>query len=429
MKKQKFESYSLLANSSWPRCRANSGSTGKSSYSGPDGEEIIWETQIGNFSGEPAIDSDGNIYIPLKSEELVAISSDGKELWRKSFIGYSGKPLRGITTPSIREDGSLITAALRKIVCLEPTGEQRWEKTIDGLPSAPNIGPQGTIYVSAWSIDWAGMYVISPEGESIGCDDPKVKKSWRAGRFVSISPPSIDTEGNVYLSFRDNITHPEAYTWDPIDEVVEDYQYQCVVFDPEGNKLGRFYPHTRSFVYPTSVSINNKGCTHYVQASWPGLVCFTLDDILTDKAKHNKKFQWSWDIFRDEDDDGNEGPAFRHKAAGYIAILDENRVWFRTTKDLSSTNVIVQVDASEANTKDILNREVIRVSDKVDADPVIDCNDRLYIGTVKGKIHIIDSRGKELRTIDVGHPIISLVIGPDKSLVITTKDKHLCLIR
>ncbi|MHA1468364.1 MAG: hypothetical protein ACTSP6_09860, partial [Promethearchaeota archaeon] len=338
-------------------------------------------------------------------------------------------PLRGITTPSIREDGSLITAALRKVVCLEPTGEQRWEKTIDGLPSASNIGPQGTIYVSAWSIDWAGMYVISPTGESIGRDDPKVKKSWRAGRFVSISPPSIDTEGNVYLSFRDNITHPEAYTWDPIDEVKEDYQYQCVVFDPEGNKLGRFYPHTRSFVYPTSVSINNKGCTHYVQASWPGLVCFTLDDILTDKAKHNKKFQWSWDIFRDEDDDSNEGAAFRHKAAGYIAILDENRVWFRTTKDLSSTNVIVQVDASEANTKDILNREVIRVSDKVDADPVIDCNDRLYIGTVKGKIHIIDSRGKELRTIDVGHPIISLVIGPDKSLVITTKDKHLCLVR
>ncbi|MHA1255036.1 MAG: hypothetical protein ACTSPS_05480 [Promethearchaeota archaeon] len=84
MKKQKFESYSLLANSFWPRFRANSGSTGKSFYSGPDGEEIIWESKVGNFSGEPAIDSDGNIYIPLKSEELVALSSDGKELWRKS---------------------------------------------------------------------------------------------------------------------------------------------------------------------------------------------------------------------------------------------------------------------------------------------------------------------------------------------------------
>ncbi len=429
MKKKKIASNNLLANSSWPRFRANSGSTGKSSYSGPEGDKIIWELKVGVFSSEPAIDFDGNLFIPLKSEELVAISSDGKEMWRKSLMGYSGKPLRGITTPLIRGDGSLITAALRKIVCLEPTGDQRWEKTIDGLPSAPNIGPQGTIYVSAWSIDWAGMYVISPEGDSIGCDDPKVKKGWRGGRFVSISPPSIDPEGNVYLPFRDNITHPEAYTWDPIDEVKEDYQYQCVVFDSEGNKLGRFYPHTRSFVYPTSVSINNKGLAHYLHASWPGLVCFTLDDILTDKAKYNDKFQWSWDIFRDAGENGTKGPSYKHKPAGYVAILDENRVWFRTVKYLKSTNLIVQIDASKANKKDILDRIAVRVSGRVEADPIIDSNDRLYIGTIKGKIHIIDSQGKELQIIDLGHPISSLVIGPDNSLVLTTKDKHLCLVR
>ena len=77
MKKKKIENSNLLLNSSWPRFRANSGSTGKSSYSGPDREEIIWESKVGNFSGEPAIDSDGNIHSPLKSEELVAISSDG----------------------------------------------------------------------------------------------------------------------------------------------------------------------------------------------------------------------------------------------------------------------------------------------------------------------------------------------------------------
>lgn len=273
------------------------------------------------------------------------------------------------------------------------------------------------------------MYVISPEGDSIGCDDPKVKKGWRSGRFVSISPPSIDPEGNVYLPFRDNITHPEAYTWDPIDEVKEDYQYQCVVFDSEGNKLGRFYPHTRSFVYPTSVSINNKGLAHYLHASWPGLVCFTLEDILTDKAKYNDKFQWSWDIFRDAGENGNKGPSFKHKPAGYVAILDENRVWFRTVKYLNSINLIVQIDASEANTKDILDRIAVRVSGRVEADPIIDSNERLYIGTIKGKIHIIDSQGKELQIIDVGHPISSLVIGPDNSLVFTTKDKHLCLVR
>jgi len=104
-------------------------------------------------------------------------------------------------------------------------------------------------------------------------------------------------------------------------------------------------------------------------------------------------------------------------------------VWFRTLKYLSSTNVLVQVNASEVNTKGILDMKVIKVSAKVEADPVIDSNDLLYVGTLKGKIHIVNSQGEGLRNIDVGHPIISLVIGPDKSLVITTKDKHLCLVR
>ncbi|MGD2072824.1 MAG: hypothetical protein PVG65_04985, partial [Candidatus Thorarchaeota archaeon] len=155
MSPRKSKKDSLLASSPWPRLRADSEATGKSTFPGPSNDKVIWIKKVGKSSGEPSVGLDGSIYLPLKSEELVAISSDGSELWKKGLIGHRDAYLRGITTPAIRSDSSLIVAAMRKVECLEPDGTQRWEKTIDGLPKAPNIGPQGIIYVSAWSIDWA----------------------------------------------------------------------------------------------------------------------------------------------------------------------------------------------------------------------------------------------------------------------------------
>jgi hypothetical protein len=251
----------LLAPSPWPRIRADSGATGKSAFPGPSKDKIVWTKKVGKSSGEPVIGLDGTIYLTLKSEELVAISSDGSELWKKGLIGHRDVYLRGITTPTIRADGSLIVAAMRKVECLEPDGTQRWEKTIDGLPNPPNIGPQGIIYIPAWSIDWAGVYIISPEGEMFGKDDPMISDRWDAQRGVTIFPAAIDKDGNAFVAYRSNVTHPEAYTWDPPDEVDEDFFYNCVIFDSEGNKIGDFIPknpHQTFYPLPASGSMSSQ---------------------------------------------------------------------------------------------------------------------------------------------------------------------------
>ena len=419
-----------LAKTPWPRFRASPGGSGRSSFPGPKDDSVVWETKVGEISGEPVIGVEGVIYLPLESKELVSISSEGEELWRQSFMGFGGKPLFGITTPAVRADGSIITAVLRKVLCLEPNGEHRWEKTIDGLPSAPNIGSQGTIYISAWSIDWAGMYVISPEGESTGQDDPQIKKRWRGGRYVDVTPAALDNKGRVYVAYRDNITHPEAYTWDPIDEVEEKYQYKTTIFNSKGKKLGEFaaYINEVSHVYPVSIIISSQGCAHFVHGGYPGLVSFTFEDPLPGKKRYRKKERWSWDLFRDKDND-KEGVAFGHNTIGYPALDDNDNVWFRTSKDLSSTGIIVQIDASKANTKKTINWDVFEVSSKVEADPIVDNKSFVYIGTIDGKIHVFNFDGEKINVIDIKHPISTIVIGSDSSLVATTEDGYICSIQ
>ncbi len=418
-----------LAKTPWPRFRANSRASAKSTFPGPKGDSVVWKRKIGLASGEPAIGLNSEIYLPLASKELVMISSKGEELWRQSFMGFSGKSLRGITTPVVRADGSIIAAVFRKVFCLETDGKQRWEKTIDGIPSAPNISSRGTIYVSAWSIDWAGMYVISPKGESSGKDDPRIKKRWNTGRYVNVAAAAIDNKGRVYVPYRDNITHPEAYTWDPIDEVEEEYQYETIIFDSEGSKLGKYnaYISKVSSVYPTTISINKQGLVHYSHGGYPGLVSFSFDDPLPGKNRYRKKKKWTWDLYRDKDND-KEGPAYSHNAYGYVA-LDKNRVWFRTSKNLSSTRIIVQINTSKVETKKTISWNIFDVSSTAEADPIIDNNGLVYIGTTNGKIHVFSSNGEKIRVIDIKHPISTMIIGPDASLVTTTQDGYICLVQ
>ena len=405
------------------------GATGKSTFPGPERGVIAWQVQADKISGEPSVGIDGNIYIPLESGDILALNTDGEELWCRPLLGGGGKPLQDISTPAIRADGSLIVAAIGRVACLEPDGELRWEKRIDGLPSSPCINAQGRIFISAWSFDWAGMYVISPAGQSVGLDDPRVKEGWRAGRFVFISAPCVDEEGRVYLAYRDNITPPEAYTWDPIDEVREDYEYRCVIFDTDGKKLGRFSAYRNHHPYPTAVSVSQKGNACYTHPAYPELVCFTLQDVLTDDRQYTEACQWSWDRSRDKDSEGKKGLSYALKPYGYVSLLDDEHVWFRTSKNREPTDVILMMDASEMHTKGRLIHEVRRVSAPVEAEIVIDSLERAYVGSSDGKIHVYDEKAELIKVIDIESPIKALAIGLDSSLIVGTSNQKILMVK
>ena len=467
MNSRKSKKEHLLAQSPWPRLRAGSGATGNSTFPGPSNDKVVWTKKVGKSSGESAVGLDGSIYLPLKSEELIAISPDGSELWKKGLIGHRDVHLRGITTPAIRADGSLIVAAMRKVECLEPDGTKRWEKTIDGLPKAPNIGPQGIIYISAWSIDWAGMYVISPEGESFGQDDPMISDRWDAQRGVTIFPATIDKDGNVFVAFRSNVTHPEAYTWDPPDEVDEDFFYNCVIFGSEGNKIGDFIPknpHQTFYPAPTtgecifnSVSINADNLVHYLGGGFGDFFVFALSDILAIERPKNfalvhyytefsqrrtniiekmiQACQWNWHRYRDIDDKEKRGPAFGRQTSPYPAIANNSMVWIRLTSKWSSgiqprpSNMLLQLDSSRIKKHKELHWNHFTLPANIGSSPIIDSNGIVYAGCNNGNVYALDSDGTILQTIEVGHPVSSLAIGLDESLVVVTKNGTISLVQ
>lgn len=457
-----------LAQSPWPRFRGDSGASGRSSHPGPEGSKVIWTKKVTRISGEPSIGLDGTIFIPLESKHLLALDPDGQKIWKQEFFGHRKVSLQGVTTPAIREDGTLITATLRKVICLEPDGRIRWERTIDGLPCAPNIGPEGRIYVSAKSIDWAGMYVISPKGEAVGRDDPRIIKHWSVNRSQEVTPAAVDKNGNVYIAFHANYTHPEAYSWDSPDDVTEYLFYACSIFNADGDRVGKFVPYyyNSSYHVPNAIGINKDGIVHYNGGPVGDFFVFKLETILALDVPDDKDFlrdyylyestmkstkarkksveemamqcEWTWDKTRDKDEEGKQGSLFDCEIQGYPAIGNNGVVWARISKkrtrgysdDMKKpSNRIIRIEPSKLKTETILHYDAIELSGVVKADPIIDSNGHVYVGTIKGKVHVLNEKGEEIRVIDSGFPVRALVIGPDKSLITTGNSGNICLIR
>lgn len=444
-----------LASTSWPRFRANKGSTGKSSFSGPKGNEIKWKVKVGALNGEVIVGLDDSLYLALESDELLSLNFEGEEKWKKGILKRDGSPFYAITPPLVREDGSLIVGATARIQCLEQNGDVRWEKFIDGLPSSPNIGIQGLIYIPAWSIDWAGVYVVSSDGKSHGKDDPRLTKVWRINRHVQVSPAAIDNLGNIYVAYRANITHPEAYTWDPPDEVDEDFFYECVFFDYLGEKLGNFLSecYESGILHQTSVCVDNEDLIYYLGGGFGFMSAFKRKDIINLKIPKDydwigwdgdtdyneaanfaysmlEKCMWTWDRLKDKDPLGNYGIVFGFRPVGYPVISENDRIWLRLhERDHNPSKFVLEIDTSELKKNDNLIYRAQQFSGRINADPIIDGNGFIYIGTLDGNIFILNSEGIQLKTIKLGHPISSMIIGPKESLITTTMDGYICLIQ
>jgi len=304
------------------------------------------------------------------------------------------------------------------------------------------------------------------EGESFGQDDPMISNRWNAQRGVTIFPAAIDKEGNVYVAYRNNATHPEAYSWDG-DEADEEYFYNCVIFDSEGNKIGDFIPkHPRQTFYPSptsgncvfnSVSVSTENLVHYLGGGWGDILVFALSDILAIKRPKNfawghyyteysarrikiieKMIQvcrWHWYDERDIDSNGKKGPIYLQRAISYPTLADDSVVWVRLApKNYSGTQPrpsekILRIDASRIKKHQQLNYDHFKLPANIGASPIIDDNGIVYAGCNNGNVYTLDSEGAIIQTIEIGHPVSSLAIGLDESLIVATKNGTVCLVR
>ena len=216
-----------LANSAWPKMRANSLNTGvgtagglngvmkwsfalgrvnfASASIGPDGTIYTgafdgklhainpdgtqkWAYQTGNMiQSTPTVSVDGTVYVGSRDGNLYAISSSGSLKWSFYTSNYID------SAPALGANGTIYVGGMdNNVYAISPNGTLIWKyATQNGIWSSPAVGPDGTIYIG--SLD-SNLYALNPNGTK--------KWSYLTGGAIA-SSPAIGPDGSVYVGSYD----------------------------------------------------------------------------------------------------------------------------------------------------------------------------------------------------------------------------------
>ena len=170
----------------------------------PDGS-VRWTytTIAGGIYSAPTVDSNGTVYIH-DSYYLYALNANGSLRWQTLALDS------GRDSPALASDGTLYMGwqvssapdaySLYTFKAFNPNGTERWTfKGVDGWVTSAAIGSEGTIYVAsnaAGLIDASAyLYAISAEGQF----------QWRfaLGATDVQSSPAIGADGTIYIGAYD----------------------------------------------------------------------------------------------------------------------------------------------------------------------------------------------------------------------------------
>jgi peptide/nickel transport system permease protein len=112
--------------------------------SGPLTPSLLWSFEMAaGFTGGPAVDAAGNVYIAAKDGTVLALDSGGQETQRWTV------PAQPVGAPALGEDGTVyVVDSGPGLSALAPDGSIRWRFSNEGrrATSGPIVGPDSTIY-------------------------------------------------------------------------------------------------------------------------------------------------------------------------------------------------------------------------------------------------------------------------------------------
>ncbi|WP_186438313.1 PQQ-binding-like beta-propeller repeat protein [Cohnella terricola] len=164
---------------------------------------VRWERPMDRPTS-PVIDSEGIVYIG-ENMTLHAVYPDGTEKWTMELDGWPSVPVPG-------EDGTIYVSVSilegdhlkATILAIGPDGKKKWQFALEGSrgllsPEAiPAIGADGTIYVGGTSNK--KLYALRPNGT----------KKWEFVAGGPVSPPSIGKDGTIYAGATDGVLYALA---------------------------------------------------------------------------------------------------------------------------------------------------------------------------------------------------------------------------
>lgn len=220
--------FAQLADSPWPTYRGNNKNTGLSPYdTSKNNGKLKWKFKTGGMiDSTPAIGPDGTIYFGSYDGNLYAVNQDGSEKWKYS-VSKDGKKSAVRGAIAVSGDGTIYTIALHnlqdaigniegekkifglssgtgEIFAINSDGTLKWSfdkiTQYNGIPPAPKIGQDGTIYVGT------GLFTGSNEGGRLYAFNPDGSTKW------TYKPPSggtvgIGDDGTIYTTAQDNVSN------------------------------------------------------------------------------------------------------------------------------------------------------------------------------------------------------------------------------
>ena len=196
-----------LADTAWPMSQQNPQHTGLSPYNGPVSPKIKWDLEVDPIVS-PIIGPNGDIYVANTSAlggsaqlSAVDIKCAVVSLKWSTPIGdgvFSGRD------PAVASDGTVYVPTIGGILyAIQPNGVLRWTFNGEGPLKSPVIGSDGTIYFSA---DSALLYAINSDGS--------LKWSYQMINITNNSP-ALGSDGVIYI----NDMAPNLYAFHPDGQV------------------------------------------------------------------------------------------------------------------------------------------------------------------------------------------------------------------
>jgi hypothetical protein len=133
----------------------------------PSGDKL-WSTSVqqNGVTGlsDPVVGADGRIYI-INGRDLVAISPEGKALWR--YTAPVSPYWWWMTRPAVSKNRDVYLVR-HGLFCISEDGKEKWRFHLDTpgdfFITPPTVGPDGTVYLPSQGTSGGQTYALSPDG-------------------------------------------------------------------------------------------------------------------------------------------------------------------------------------------------------------------------------------------------------------------------
>lgn len=318
----------------------------------------------------------------------------------------------GSSSPVIGDDGTIYylesyAGAESKMVAVNDAGEtatKKWEAALGyNLRNAPAMGPDGDLYIGAWSLE-ALNKVSAAAGSILWLGD--------TGSGISNSTAAIDDNGNVYFGTRSagimSWSSGGELRWAFNSDVSGARYYASPVLSADGQVLYAIITNGELYAINTSDGT----------LKWNEPVPYTGDGTGTSLAldDNGNIYLTSTDaVFAVEDQGENGVVKWSYTTSGAnssgVVVGEDNKIYTGSTAGLVSLNA---ADGTE---------NWVYESPIEESVPAIDSKGNIYAGTTSGKLIVVNPEGELLKSLNLSeNNVHSPTISSDGTVYVEAYD-------